>query len=447
MKKILIANRGEIASRIIRTAHKLGMETVAVYSEADKDLPFVKQATYAYLIGEGPVQKSYLNQDAILEIAVKERVDGIHPGYGLLSENAGFCKAVQDCDITWIGPSPETISLMGEKIAARIVMTEAGVPVVPGNQTGMKDVEEALEFAKKIGFPIMLKASAGGGGVGLAVCRNEEELHKIFSSTKTRAKAYFQNEDVFIEKYIEKARHIEVQVVADSSGNTVHLYERDCSLQRRNQKVIEETPAQSLREETKEKLYQYAIQAAKFVNYVNAGTVEFIVDTDENIYFLEMNTRLQVEHPITEEMTGIDLVEWQIKIANGEEIPLKQNEINKHGHAIEFRIYAENPDTLLPSPGVISTLKWADYQSGRLDYGYKEGNQVTPFYDPLIAKYIAVGQTKKECIGQARTFFNETVIEGIKTNIPLLQRILDTEWFEKGNYTTQLLQELLLKNK
>ncbi|WP_243355970.1 acetyl-CoA carboxylase biotin carboxylase subunit [Bacillus litorisediminis] len=447
MKKILIANRGEIASRIIKTARRLGIETVAIYSEADKDLPFVQEATHCYLVGEGPVQKSYLNQAKILEIAAKENVDAIHPGYGLLSENAAFCKAVQDHNITWIGPSPETISLMGEKIAARKVMSEAGVPVVPGNQTGIKDVEEALEFAKTIKFPIMLKASAGGGGVGLAICRNEEELHKIFSSTKTRAKAYFQNDDVFIEKYIEKARHIEVQIVADSFGNTVHLFERDCSLQRRNQKVIEETPAQMLREETKEKLYQHAIQAARYVNYVNAGTIEFIVDAEENIYFLEMNTRLQVEHPITEELTGIDLVEWQIRIANGEEIPLKQKEIRKHGHAIEFRIYAENPDTLLPSPGVITTLKWGNYESSRLDYGYKQGNQVTPFYDPLIAKYIAVGETKKECIDKARTFFSETVIEGIKTNIPLMQRIVESDWFEKGDYTTQSLQSLLPAKK
>ncbi|GAA0338952.1 acetyl-CoA carboxylase biotin carboxylase subunit [Bacillus carboniphilus] len=447
MKKILIANRGEISSRIIKTAHKLGIETVAVYSEADQELPFVKEATCSYLIGEGPVQKSYLNQDKIIEIAQKERVDAIHPGYGLLSENAPFCRKVMEQGITWIGPKPEAIGLMGEKIAARKAMKEAGVPVVPGNSTSLESEEEAVQYAREIGYPIMLKASAGGGGVGLVICQTEEELKKAFTSTKGRAKAYFQNDEMFIEKYIERGRHIEVQIVADSYGNTVHLFERDCSVQRRNQKVIEESPAKSIGEETKKRLYDYAIKAACHVEYVNAGTIEFIVDQDENIYFLEMNTRLQVEHPVTEAVTNVDLVEWQIRIADGEKIPLSQEEIVQRGHSIEFRIYAENPDTLFPSPGTISTLKWGGLGEGRLDAGYAEGSTVTPFYDAMIAKYIAVGATREDCIQQANTFFSETVIEGIKTNIPLLQRIISQEWFKQGLYDTKSLQELLLIKK
>lgn len=447
MKKILIANRGEISSRVIRTAHRLGIETVAVYSEVDKHLPFVQEATTSYLIGEAPVQKSYLNQEKIIEIALTEKVDAIHPGYGLLSENATFCKAVQEHGITWIGPGATVISLMGEKIAARKAMKEAGVPVVPGNSEGIRNVDEACEFAKIIGYPIMLKASAGGGGVGLVICRSEAELKQAFASTKGRAKAYFQNDDMFIEKYIENGKHIEVQIMADSHGNMVHLFERDCSVQRRNQKVIEEAPAQSISEDTKQKLYDYAIKAARYVHYENAGTIEFIVDKEENIFFLEMNTRLQVEHPVTEAITGIDLVEWQIRIASKEEIPYKQKDISKNGHAIEFRIYAEDPDTLLPSPGTITVLKWGENAGGRLDAGYSDGSVVTPFYDSMIAKYIAIGNSREACINQALTFMENTSIEGIKTNIPLLKKIVTKDWFQQATYHTQSLNDIIPQKK
>lgn len=340
MQKIVIANRGEIASRVIRTCHELGIDTIAVYSDADKDLPFVKEARYAFRLGEPPVHKSYLNSELILEIAKSEKADGIHPGYGFLSENADFARIVREAGLTFIGPSPETIKQMGDKIIARNTMKNAGVPVLPGSSEGLTTLKEARDFAKSIGYPVMLKASGGGGGIGMVYCENEQALAKSFESTKARAKAYFGSEEMFIEKYIQNARHIEVQIFGDVHGNIIHLFERDCSIQRRNQKVIEETPSPFLSEYTRKQLYATALKAAAAVHYVNAGTIEFIVDEEENFYFLEMNTRLQVEHSITEKITGLDLVEWQILVARGEKLPLMQDEINRSGHAIQFRLYA-----------------------------------------------------------------------------------------------------------
>ncbi|HET7657999.1 MAG TPA: biotin carboxylase N-terminal domain-containing protein, partial [Bacillales bacterium] len=351
MKKILIANRGEIARRILRTCDKLGLETVVVYSEADKDLPYVKEATAAHSIGEPQAAKSYLNQDKILQIAKQEKVDAIHPGYGFLSENAGFVRAVEEAGITFIGPSAKVVEAMGDKVRARQSMQAAGVPVVPGSDGAVKDVDEAAAVAAEIGYPVMLKASAGGGGIGMQRCETEEELRKAFSSNQNRAKAYFGNADMFVEKMIENGRHIEVQIFGDEEGNAVHLFERDCSIQRRNQKVVEETPTPFLSEQAKENMFDSAVRAAKHVGYRNAGTIEFIVDEDEHFYFLEMNTRLQVEHPITEKITGLDLVEWQLKVASGETLPLKQEEITRSGNAMEFRLYAEDPEKFMPSPG------------------------------------------------------------------------------------------------
>lgn len=439
MQKILIANRGEIALRIIKTCKEMDIETIAIYSDADSEMPFVREATKAVRIGEAPVNKSYLRADLILEIAVQEKVDAIHPGYGFLSENAAFAAQVIERGIKFIGPSPKTIELMGDKIVSRNTMMNAGVPVVPGSSLGVVNEEEACELAKTIGYPVMLKASGGGGGIGMIRCEDEQALIKSFTSTKTRAKNYFGSDDVFIEKCIENGRHIEVQVFGDNYGNIVHMFERDCSVQRRNQKVIEESPSPFLSAVTKEKMFETAILAAKSVNYINAGTIEFIVDEEENFYFLEMNTRLQVEHPVTESITGLDLVAWQILVAREEKLPLLQPEIKRNGHAIEFRLYAEDPVTFLPSPGKITSLEWPTTINARIDSGYESGQVVTPFYDPMIAKCIVFGEDRTETLFNAQAFFEKFNLEGIKTNAALFREILKDEDFKKGNYTTAFL--------
>lgn len=439
MQKILIANRGEIALRIIKTCHELGIQTIAVYSDADKEMPFVKAATKAVRIGEAPVNKSYLVGEAILEVAKQEKVDGIHPGYGFLSENAAFAEMAEKEGISFIGPKSKTIELMGDKIISRQTMEQAGVPVVPGSGTGIQNIEEAKELAQSIGYPVMLKASSGGGGIGMIRCDDEQALVKSFDSTKARAKAYFGSDEVFIEKYIADGRHIEVQIFGDKYGNLVHLFERDCSIQRRHQKVVEESPSPFLSQTVKEKMFETALRAARAVDYENAGTIEFIVDQNENFYFLEMNTRLQVEHPVTELNTGIDLVKWQILVASGERLPQSQNEIVSKGHSIEFRLYAEDPVRFLPSPGKITKLDWHLDENVRVDTGYCEGDTVTPFYDPMIAKCILHGDSRAEAIQKAKVFFEEMKIEGIKTNVPLFLNILADKDFQNGSYTTGFL--------
>ncbi|MBM7654083.1 acetyl-CoA carboxylase biotin carboxylase subunit [Neobacillus cucumis] len=445
MQKILIANRGEIALRIIKTCQTMGIETIAIYSEADKDLPFVKAATKAICIGEPHVSKSYLQIDKILEIAKNEKVDAIHPGYGFLSENASFAQQVINAGITFIGPQPKTIKLMGDKIASRNAMEGAGVPVVPGSSQGLNTVEEACGLAKTIGYPIMLKASGGGGGIGMVLCDNEQALIKSYESTKKRAMTYFGSDKVFIEKYIEDSRHIEVQVFGDQHGNIVHLFERDCSIQRRHQKVVEESPSPFLSDNARQKMFETAIKAARAVQYTNAGTIEFIVDPEENFYFLEMNTRLQVEHPVTEMITRLDLVKWQILVARGEKLPLQQAEIAARGNAVEFRLYAEDPVRFLPSPGKITKLKWQEKEGARIDYGYVEGGTVTPFYDPLIAKCIFYGESRKQALSVALSFFKDFSLEGIKTNVPLFLTILESATFQKGEYTTSFLNKNVVK--
>jgi acetyl-CoA carboxylase, biotin carboxylase subunit len=438
MQKILIANRAEIASRIIRTCKKMDIQTVAIYSDVDKDLPFVTEATTSYRIGEAPVSKSYMNLEAILEIAKKEKVDAIHPGYGFLSENASFAETVEREGMMFIGPNPKTIHMMGDKILSRKKMGEAGIPIVPGSEEELSTLGEAIEAAKTIGYPVILKASGGGGGIGMVHCEDEHTLIKNYEATKKRAITYFANDKVFVEKYIQNARHIEVQIFGDKAGNLVHLFERDCSIQRRHQKVVEESPSPFLSIGTKEKMFQTAIQAAEAVGYVNAGTVEFIVDEEENYYFLEMNTRLQVEHPVTEAITGMDLVEWQILVARGKELPFKQEEIKSSGHAVEFRLYAEDPVTFMPSPGYIERLDWGEGDT-RVDIGYKTGVSVTPYYDPMIAKCVVQGKSREEVIEKASRFFKSLHINGIKTNAPLFQRILSEADFRKGKYSTNYL--------
>ena len=448
MKKILIANRGEIASRIIKTCKRLAIKTVAIYSEADAQMPFVKEADEAFLIGPPPVQQSYLKVDDILEIAIREGVDGIHPGYGLLSENARFVKKVQDAGLLFIGPDSDTIEKMGDKIGARRMMQRASVPVIPGTDEGVETLEDALKKAHTIGYPVMLKASAGGGGVGMIRCDSEQTLSQQFELVKKRAQMYFGHDVVFLEKYIHHARHIEVQIFGDNYGNIVHLFERNCSIQRRNQKVIEESPSPDLLESTREKLYKAAIDAAKAVNYKNAGTVEFIVDENEAIYFLEMNTRLQVEHPITEEVTGFDLVEWQIEVAKGNALPVKnQVDIHLTGHAIEFRLYAEDPVTFMPSPGIITKLDWGTRNEIRIDSGYEENSKVTPFYDPLISKIIVHAPTRVEAIKQSGRYLETLSIEGLKTNLPLFLEVIKEQGFINGKYTTSMLEGWATKKK
>ncbi|QHE61200.1 acetyl-CoA carboxylase biotin carboxylase subunit [Rossellomorea vietnamensis] len=448
MQKILIANRGEIASRIIKTCKQLNIQTVAVYSDADQDMPFVKEADVAFRIGESQVNRSYLVVDNILDVAKKEKVDGIHPGYGLLSENADFAKRVSEEGITFIGPAHDIIEKMGDKVEARRVMQDASVPVVPGSDGGVGTIEAAKEVANDIGYPVMLKASGGGGGIGMIRCENEQALVQSFDSTKNRAKAYFGKEEVFLEKCIENARHVEVQIFGDHHGNLVHLFERNCSVQRRNQKVIEESPSPGLSQETKEKMFNAAIKAGKAVNYTNAGTVEFIVDEEENFYFLEMNTRLQVEHPVTETITGLDLVKWQLLVASGEPLPFcRQEEIQNSGHAIEFRVYAEDPKTFYPSPGKLTELEWGQGEGVRIDSGYEKGNNVTPFYDPMISKCIIQGNDRQDALDKAKLFFAGVTVEGVKTNVSLFRDILEDNGFKDGSYTTKWLQDFLTANR
>lgn len=444
MKKILIANRGEIARRIIRTCERLGIETVAIHSEADGDLPYVSEATQAVLIGPNPVVQSYLQIEKIIEEAKEHGVDAIHPGYGLLSENADFARKVAEAGMIFIGPSSDIIDKMGDKIESRRTMIKAGVPVVPGTEEGVTTLEDALKEADAIGYPLMLKASAGGGGIGMVRCENEQALTQQFASVKNRAKAYFGDDVVYLEKFIADARHIEVQIFGDHHGNLVHLYERNCSVQRRNQKVIEESPSPNLPQDVRERLCEAALQAGKAVDYTNAGTVEFIVDPTNDFYFLEMNTRLQVEHPVTEEVTGLDLVEWQLIVADGGELP-PQISIQTKGHAIEYRVYAEDPKTFFPSPGKLEKLQWGE--GARIETGYEEGNQVTPFYDPMISKIIIRGTDRIDALSKSQNFFNRVTITGVKTNIPLFKEFIRSEEFISGDYATAVLPQWMEKTK
>jgi acetyl-CoA carboxylase biotin carboxylase subunit len=441
VKKVLIANRGEIASRVIRACQSLGLKTVAIYSEADRQLPYVRQADEAVWIGPPPVARSYLQMEAIIEAARQKGADGIHPGYGLLSENAEFAQKVREAGLVWIGPEPTVIRSMGDKVTARQVMKAAGVPVIPGTDQ-ITTIDQAIASAEQIGYPVMVKASAGGGGVGMQICHDKEELVRIFPSLQNRASAYFGNDAMFMEKWIKHSRHIEVQIAADREGKICHLFERECSIQRRNQKVIEESLSPSLLSSTRQRLYDAAILAAKAVQYTTIGTVEFLVAPDEQFYFLEMNTRLQVEHPVTESITGIDLIALQIDLAMGNSLPFQQDEIKASGHAIEYRIYAEDPVRFMPSPGKITKFQVPEGKGIRLDTGVQEGNVVTPFYDPLIAKFIVSGCNRQEVLTRSKDLLSNIQVEGIKTNIPALIRVTEDPRFIDGQYHTQLLTEI-----
>jgi acetyl-CoA carboxylase, biotin carboxylase subunit len=440
IKKILIANRGEIASRIIKTCKRLGIETVAVYSEADEQMPYVTAADESYLIGPPPAFQSYLKVDEIIKVALKAKVDAIHPGYGFLSENSAFVDRCEKEGIIFIGPSSEVIKMMGSKIEARKKMKELDVPVVPGSVNALETIEEVLQTANSIGYPVMLKASAGGGGIGMELVYSDTELEKAFISTKSRSEKFFGDSAIFIEKYIENPRHIEMQIAIDHFGNAVHLFERECSVQRRHQKVIEESPSPSIEPHQLEELKQAALTGAVGIGYRNVGTMEFIFDEQGNFYFLEMNTRLQVEHPVTEETTGLDLVEWQIEIANQHRLPSLQESVSRKGHAMECRIYAEDPVRFYPSPGTINHLVWPDHV--RIDTGIVNGTTITPFYDPMIAKIILKCTTREETITKMRKALLETEIQGIKTNIPLLIEVLENDQFQQGNYSTNLVKNM-----
>ena len=446
-KKILIANRGEIAARIIRSCQKMGIKTVAIYSEADQNAPHVEMADESYLIGPPRVNESYLNMEKIIEVAVQANVEAIHPGYGLLSENTEFAKKCTENKIVFIGPSPATISQMGSKIEARKLMSQAGVPIVPGTDAPLADVEEAVREAKNIGYPIMLKASAGGGGIGMQRVDDEEALRKAFEGNQKRAKDFFGDGAMFLEKLVLNPRHIEIQLLADKAGNTIYLGERECSIQRRHQKVVEEAPSPFIDESTRKEMGGAAVRAAKAIGYENAGTVEFIMDEQKNFYFLEVNTRLQVEHPVTEEITGLDLVEQQIRIANGETLSIRQEDVQLNGHAIEVRIYAEDPNTFFPSPGTISNLSIPYGENIRHELAVKTGSVVTPFYDPMIAKLIVKGFTRNEAIKNMSEVLVQYKVEGIKTNIPTLKRIIDHPEYIAGNTTTNFIDSYLKEAK
>ncbi|WP_204557380.1 acetyl-CoA carboxylase biotin carboxylase subunit [Bacillus ectoiniformans] len=442
--KIIIANRGEIALRVIRTCQKLGIKSVAVYSEADEGSLFVRQADESYCIGKPPVNQSYLNADEIIRVAKESGAEAVHPGYGLLSENAGFARKCIEEGLVFIGPSPDIIASMGSKIEARKTMKEAGVPIVEGVDTPLADENEAKEAAKTIGYPLMLKASAGGGGIGMQLIHSEEELEKAFAGNKKRAESFFGDGAMFLEKFIQEPHHIEVQILADTHGNVIPLWERECSIQRRNQKVVEEAPSPFISEETRQKMLDAAVKAAKHIGYSNAGTIEFLVDREQNFYFLEMNTRLQVEHPVTEEITGLDLVEEQLKVAYGEKLSITREDVKRNGHAIEVRIYAEDPKTFFPSPGKITEFKLPEGEGIRNECSIEAGSQVTPFYDPMIGKLIAWGQTREEACARIKSALEDYKITGIKTNIPMLIQTVGHEQFLKGYTTTKFVEEYYL---
>ncbi|WP_416515706.1 acetyl-CoA carboxylase biotin carboxylase subunit [Bacillus velezensis] len=442
IKKLLIANRGEIAVRIIRACKELGIETVAVYSEADKDALHVQMADEAFCIGPKTSKESYLNVTNIVSVAKLTGTDAIHPGYGFLAENADFAELCEELNITFVGPTADAISKMGTKDIARDTMQLAGVPIVPGSKGIIKNTEEAVSLAGEIGYPVIIKATAGGGGKGIRVARTEEELIKGVEITQQEAATAFGNPGVYIEKYIEDFRHVEIQVLADNYGNTIHLGERDCSIQRRLQKLLEESPSPALDSEIREQMGEAAVKAAKAVGYTGAGTVEFIYDyREQRYYFMEMNTRIQVEHPVTEMVTGTDLIKEQIKVASGQELSLRQEDVEFNGWAIECRINAENPaKNFMPSPGKINMYLPPGGLGVRVDSAAYPGYSIPPYYDSMIAKVITYGTTRDEAVARMKRALSEFVIEGIETTIPFHLKLLEHETFVSGEFNTKFLE-------
>ena len=439
-KKILVANRGEIAVRVIRACKELGVRSVAVHSEVDKDALHVRLADEHLCIGPPDPSLSYRNIPNILSAAEITACDAIHPGYGFLAENAHFAEVCESIGIKFIGPTSENIGTMGDKAKARDIMSRHGLPVLPGSEGEITSEQEAAEVAAKIGYPVIIKASAGGGGRGMRVVNKEDELAHAFEAARAEANAAFGNQSVYVERYFLEPRHIEVQILADERGRTIYLGERDCSVQRRYQKLIEETPSPAVDDRLRRELGRVAVEAAQAVRYRNAGTVEFLLDKERRFYFMEMNTRIQVEHPITEEVTGIDLVKEQIKIAAGQPLSWKQQDVKMIGHSIECRINAECPDTFTPCAGLITRYHPPGGPGVRVDTAIEPGSEITPHYDSLIAKLIVHGATREEALARMRRALDECVIEGIKTTIPLHRRILDDPDFQKGRFSTAFLE-------
>jgi len=441
MKKILVANRGEIAIRVMRTAKKMGIKTVAVFSEADRNAPHVRYADEAVYIGKAPSNQSYLLGDKIIEVAKSLYVDGIHPGYGFLSENAHFAELCENNDITFIGPKSKAIKIMGSKLAAKEAVKTYDIPMVPGIDEAITDVKKAKNIAKDIGFPILIKASAGGGGKGMRIVEKESELESQMNRAISEATSAFGDGSVFIEKYVSSPRHIEIQVMADSHGNVLHFFERECSIQRRHQKVVEEAPSSILTPQLRKKMGEAAINVARSCDYLGAGTVEFLMDADHNFYFLEMNTRLQVEHPVSELISGVDLVELQIRVARGEVLEIKQEDLNINGHALELRVYAEDPlNNFLPSVGTLETYKLPTGKGIRVDNGFEEGMEIPIYYDPMLSKLITYGKTRNEAIQLMLKAIDNYHIVGVQTTLPFGKFVCEHEAFISGNFDTHFVK-------
>ena len=442
MNKILIANRGEIAVRIIRACKEMNIKTVAVYSEADKESLHTKLADETVCIGPANSQKSYLNIKNIIGAANITGADSIHPGFGFLSENAQFAAICEESNIKFIGPNSQVIDMLGNKSNAKEMMKKAGVPVIPGSDGSVGGIKTAKEICEKIGYPVILKAASGGGGKGIRIVEREQDLENAYNIVKQEAKVSFNDDEIYIEKFIKNPRHVEIQILADEHGNVVHLGERDCSIQRRHQKMIEETPSTAIDEKLRNKMGEAAVKAAKTAGYTSCGTVEFLVDSDRNFYFMEMNTRIQVEHPITEERTGIDIVKEQIKIAGGEHLKFKQKEIEFRGHSIECRINAENPSKgFMPCPGKITGLNLPGGNGIRIDTAIYEGYTIPPYYDSMIAKIIVYGTTRNEAIAKMKRALEELVIEGVETNRDFLFEIIKNPDFIRGNFDTSFIEK------
>ena len=441
MKKVLIANRGEIARRVIRTLKKMNIMSIAIYSDADKEAPHVLEADQAFYVGESPSSESYLRQDRIIEICKSEKIDGVHPGYGFLSENAEFANKLKAIGVKLIGPSAASMDVMGDKLKAKQAVKSFNVPLVPGVDEAISDIQKAKAIAKEIKYPILIKASAGGGGKGMRLVNAEEEFEEQMQMAQNEARSSFGNDAVFIEKFVEKPRHIEIQVFADQFGNVVYLFERECSIQRRHQKVVEEAPSSILSESLRAKMGEAAISVCRSCEYEGAGTVEFLMDADLNFYFLEMNTRLQVEHPVTEEITGLDLVEWQIRIARGEKLPKSQDELKINGHAIEIRVYAEDSlNGFVPDIGRLNKYVRPKGPGIRVDDAFEEGMDIPIYYDPMIAKLVVWAENRDECIQKCIDAINEYQIAGVKTTLDFGLFVLKHEAFRSGDFDTNFIK-------
>ena len=441
-KKILIANRGEIAVRIIRTCKEMGIKTVAIYSETDKNALHVQLADESVCIGPDKAKDSYLNEKNILSATVLKGAEAIHPGFGFLSENSKFARMCEECNIAFIGPDFSNIELMGNKSNAREVMKKAGIPIVPGSDGVINEYEDALKIAEKMGYPVMIKASSGGGGRGIRIVHKEEELKNAFNTAKAEAKACFGDSSMYIEKFIKNPKHIEVQILGDKFGNVIYLGERDCSIQRRNQKIIEEAPGATISKELRNKMGEVAVRAAKYINYKNAGTIEFLLDEDNNFYFMEMNTRIQVEHGITEMICDVDLIKEQINIASGKELTIKQSDVEIRGHAIECRINAEDPSkNFMPCPGEIKYLNLPGGLGIRVDTAIYSGYEIPPSYDSMVGKIIAYAPTRFEAIKKMERALSELIIDGIETNINFHLEILNNENFLNGEFSTKFIDK------